>query len=330
MNEQHLLEIRDLTIEFALRSGVIRAVDRVSLDIPKGRVTALVGESGSGKSTLASAILNIVSSPGIIKGGSIAFNGSDILKYKANQMQKYRWTDVSMVFQAAQNTLNPVMRIGEQMTETVLSHKKMSREEIVKKASRLLDYVRLEPDRVLKAYPHELSGGMKQRVMIAFSLLLDPQLVIFDEPTTALDVITQDYIFDILQKINREMGITMLLLSHDIAVVARVADRVGVMYAGKLVEIGDTFEIFENPKHPYTAGLIKAAPSLLDDIGKTKSIAGSPPNLLKLPTGCAFHPRCESAKDICRKVAPDLIAVGDGHTAACHLHDPFRKGEKPA
>ncbi|MFC5651197.1 ABC transporter ATP-binding protein [Paenibacillus solisilvae] len=324
MNENNLIEIRDLSIEFKLHSGTIRAVDQVSLDIPKGKVTALVGESGSGKSTLASAILNIVSSPGIIKNGSILFNGEDIVQYSANRLRQYCWTDVSMVFQAAQNALNPVMRIGDQMIETVLAHKKMRKEEIIKKASQLLDYVRLEPSRVLKAYPHELSGGMKQRVMIAFSLLLDPKLVILDEPTTALDVITQDYIFDILLKVHKEMNITMLLLSHDISVVAKVADRIGVMYAGKIVETGETFEMFENTKHPYTAGLIQAAPSLLDDVSKNKSIRGSSPNLLNLPPGCAFHPRCEFATDRCKQEQPRGISVGKGRIAACHLNE---KGE---
>ncbi|MCQ6559253.1 ABC transporter ATP-binding protein [Paenibacillus mendelii] len=324
MNENNIIEIRDLSIEFKLRSGTIRAVDHVSLDIPKGKVTALVGESGSGKSTLASAILNIVSAPGTIKNGSIFLNGEDILRYNANRLRHYRWSDVSMVFQAAQNALNPVMRIGEQMIETVLAHKKMGKPEIIEKASQLLDYVRLEPGRVLKAYPHELSGGMKQRVMIAFSLLLDPQLVILDEPTTALDVITQDYIFDILLKVHKEMNITMLLLSHDISVVARVADRIGVMYAGKIVELGETFEMFENAKHPYTAGLIQAAPSILDDVSENKSIKGSSPNLLNLPTGCAFHPRCEFSTDLCKLEQPRAISVGKDRLAACHLNE---KGE---
>ncbi|HTG68366.1 MAG TPA: ABC transporter ATP-binding protein [Candidatus Udaeobacter sp.] len=320
MNENNLIEIRDLSIEFKLRSGTIRAVDHVSLDIPRGQVTALVGESGSGKSTLASAILNIVSAPGTIKNGSIFINGQDMLRYNANRLRQHRWADVSMVFQAAQNALNPVMRIGDQMIETVLAHQKMSKEEINKKASQLLDYVRLEPDRILKAYPHELSGGMKQRVMIAFSLLLDPQLVILDEPTTALDVITQDYIFDILLKVHKEMNITMLLLSHDISVVARVADRIGVMYAGKIVEVGETFEMFENAKHPYTAGLIQAAPSILDDVNDNRSIKGSSPNLLNLPPGCAFHPRCEFATDLCKQEEPLAISVGSGRISACHLN----------
>mgnify|MGYP001192845135 CR=1 FL=1 len=316
----NLVEIRDLTIEFKLRTGMIRAVDHVSMDIPAGRVTALVGESGSGKSTLASALLKIVSPPGVITSGSIRFNGDDILKYSENRLRQYRWSDVSMVFQAAQNALNPVIRVGEQMIETVLAHRKMRREEIIDKASQLLEYVRLEPSRVLRAYPHELSGGMKQRVMIAFSLLLDPKLVILDEPTTALDVITQDYIFNILLEIHQKMKFTMLLLSHDISIVAKVADRIGVMYAGKLVEAADTFDLFEHSKHPYTAGLIRAAPTLAGDIEQMRSIRGASPDLLNLPPGCPFHPRCDYADDICKTRPPEIIPVGRNHLAACYLN----------
>ncbi|MCJ8007520.1 ABC transporter ATP-binding protein [Lederbergia wuyishanensis] len=324
--EENLVEIRNLSVEFKLKRGTIRAVDNVSLDIPKGKVTALVGESGSGKSTLASAILKMVSSPGVISNGSINMNGENILKMKQRALQQYRWSNVSMVFQAAQNSLNPVVKIKEQFIETYLAHKKAPEKEILAKAAQLLEYVRLEPKRVFESYPHELSGGMKQRVMIAFSLLLDPDLVILDEPTTALDVITQDYIFDILLKIHEELAITMLLLSHDISVVAKVADRIGVMYAGKLVEVGDIFEIFTNSKHPYTAGLIKAAPSLLEDLEHTVPIGGSPPDLLNLPSGCAFHPRCQFAKDICKQVTPPMEDVGENHLTACHLHHAVEMG----
>ncbi|MBS4219243.1 ABC transporter ATP-binding protein [Bacillus sp. FJAT-49711] len=319
--EQNLVEIRDLSVEFKLKRGTVRAVDHVSLDIPKGKVTALVGESGSGKSTLASAILKMVSSPGVISSGSINMYGNDILTFKQRALQQYRWSNVSMVFQAAQNALNPVVKIKNQFIETYLAHKKAPEKEILAKASQLLEYVRLEPKRVFESYPHELSGGMKQRVMIAFSLLLDPDLVILDEPTTALDVITQDYIFDILLKIHEELGITMLLLSHDISVVAKVADRIGVMYAGKVVEVGDIFQLFHNPKHPYTSGLIKAAPSLLEDLENTVPIGGSPPDLLNLPSGCAFHPRCQFATDTCTQVTPQMEAVGENHLTACHLYN---------
>ncbi|MEG1797317.1 MAG: ABC transporter ATP-binding protein, partial [Clostridium sp.] len=271
----NLIEVRNLTIEFPLRNGTLRAVNNVNFDIPKGKITALVGESGSGKSTMAMALLKVVSSPGLIKNGSVFFKGNDVLKFNKNELINYKWANVSMVFQAAQNALNPVMLIKDQIIETAKAHNKDMREsEILKKATELMEFVRLEPDRVLNAYPHELSGGMKQRVMIAFSLLLDPDLVILDEPTTALDVITQDYIFDILIQIHKKLNITMLLLTHDIGVVAKVADRIGVMYAGNVVEVGDVFTILKNPSHPYTANLINAAPSLIDDFKSKKAIVG--------------------------------------------------------
>ncbi|SHE80899.1 peptide/nickel transport system ATP-binding protein [Caldanaerobius fijiensis DSM 17918] len=328
----NIIEIRDLTIQFPLRNGTITAANHVDFDIPEGKITGLVGESGSGKSTMASAILRVVTSPGKITSGSIIYNGydakdnvkKDILKFNNAELQRFRWKEVAMVFQAAQNALNPVVRIDEQIIETVQEHVDMSREEILKKASDLLDYVRLEPERILKSYPHELSGGMKQRVMIAFSLLLDPKFLILDEPTTALDVITQDYIFDILTKIHKERGITMLLQTHDIAVVAKVADRIGVMYAGEVVEVGDIYEVFEDPKHPYTIGLIHAAPSLIDDLGKRTPIKGSPPNLLNLPSGCPFHPRCPFAKPVCKEVKPTTTVLGEDHIVKCHSYNNER------
>ncbi|MCL6442850.1 MAG: ABC transporter ATP-binding protein [Alicyclobacillus sp.] len=325
-----IVEIRNLSIEFRLRQGTICALDNVNFSVPKGKVTALVGESGSGKSTLAAAILNLVSAPGKITRGEVVYNGINILNWNERELQRYRWSEVSMVFQAAQNSLNPVMRIEESIVETVLSHRKMSRQEILRRALDLFEMVRLEPRRVLKAYPHELSGGMKQRVMIAFSLLLDPQLVILDEPTTALDVITQDYIFEILLRVHRELGITMLLLSHDIAVVAKLADYVGVMYAGRVVEYGEVLEVLQSPKHPYTKGLIQAAPSLIGDPNSMRPIQGSPPNLLQLPTGCAFHPRCPLAMEICKESIPQLIDVAGGHLSACFLSERVTQGQAAA
>ncbi|MFD2612279.1 ABC transporter ATP-binding protein [Paenibacillus gansuensis] len=318
MQAANLVEIRDLSIQFPMKRGVVQAVQNVSLDIPRGKITALVGESGSGKSTLASALLRMVSSPGVIAGGSIKFDGTELLKLKKRELREYRWSQTAMVFQAAQNALNPVVRIGEQFIETYVAHKKERKEKILDKVKHLLDYVRLDPNRVLNAYPHELSGGMKQRVMIAFSLLLDPKLIILDEPTTALDVITQEYIFNILMQIHKDLGITMLLLSHDIAIVAKAADQVGVMYAGNLVEVGETCDMFAAPKHPYTSGLIKAAPSLLTEAAEP--IAGSPPNMLNTPAGCKFHPRCKHAMEMCGREQPPLLSLDNQTLVACHLH----------
>jgi peptide/nickel transport system ATP-binding protein len=318
-----LVEVKGLTIEFPVRSGLLRAVNEADFVIPKGKITALVGESGSGKSTMASAIMRAITVPGRVSGGSITFDGRDVMSLGKKELQAYKWEQVSMVFQAAQNALNPVVRIKEQIMETFLAHarsKPYTEKQMTERARNLLDYVRLDPDRVLNSFPHELSGGMKQRVMIAFSLLLDPKLVILDEPTTALDVITQAYIFDILKKIHKEMNITMLLLTHDIGVVAKTADRVGVMYAGNVVEAGDVFDMFKRPKHPYTAKLMKAVPSLYEDVSERKGIPGSPPDLLDMPPGCPFHPRCDYAHDKCRKHNPIKVYTPAGHEVACHLY----------
>lgn len=320
MNMENLIEIRDLSIDFSLNNGVIHAVDHLNMNIPKGVVTAVIGESGSGKSTLATGIMNLVAEPGRITGGQVLYQGKDVLKLTKDELRKYRWEQVSMVFQAAQNALNPVMTVGEQFLETMQLHiDNYDEAAAIKKMTQLLGHVRLEADRVLKAYPHELSGGMKQRVMIALSMLLDPRMIILDEPTTALDVITQSYIFDILKHIHEETGITMLLLTHDIAIVAKVAERLGVMYAGHLVEIGEIRTIFRNPRHPYTRGLLKAAPSLLDDPEKHVAIPGGPPDLFNMPKGCSFYPRCVAKKSICEQQRPDMVAVGSDHMVACYV-----------
>lgn len=322
----NVIEIKGLTVKFPMKIGTLCAADQVDFQIEKGKITALVGESGSGKSTVASAVLRSVSSPGIISSGSIMYGEKDILKFNKNELQKYKWSSVAMVFQAAQNALNPVMTIKEQIIETVLAHEpNMKEAEIEEKAKKLFEYVRLDPNRVLKAFPHELSGGMKQRVMIAFSLLLDPELVILDEPTTALDVITQDYIFEILMKIHKELGITMLILTHDIGVVAKVADKVGVMYAGKIVESGDIFTVFENGRHPYTRNLIQAAPSLIGDVKDLQSVRGAAPNLLDLPNGCTFHPRCSCAKLICSQETPQVSILENEHVVMCHMYSEKNK-----
>lgn len=318
---ENLVEIRDLTIDFPLRAGTIRAVNHVDLDIPKGKVTALVGESGSGKSTLGSAVLGLVSVPGKIVSGRILYKGRDVLKMDNRELNKYRWKEVSMVFQGAQNSLNPLMTIREHFLETAQIHMENYDEDaVLKRTSELLEYVRLEVNRVLDLYPHELSGGMKQRVMIALSLLLNPQMIILDEPTTALDVITQDYIFNILKRIHEEMGITMFLQTHDIAVVAKVAERMGVMYAGHLVEIGGIRDMFYNAAHPYTKQLLQAAPSLLDELKEREPIMGAPPDPYNMPKGCPFHPRCIHAKPICGEQIPQMVDVAPDHKVMCHLY----------
>ena len=317
----NIVEIKNLTIAFPLKQGMVKAVNGVDFSLERGAITALVGESGSGKTTLASALLRIVSNPGIITEGEVLYNGRDILKFDAEELRKYKWTETAMVFQAAQNALNPLMTVEAQMLETFHVHKyPKSDAEALKRAEYLLESVRLDAKRVLNCYPHELSGGMKQRVMIAFALLLDPKFLILDEPTTALDVITQDYIFDILLKIYKELKLTMLLMTHDIAVVARFAQKMSVMYAGHIVEGGDIKSMFREPLHPYTGQLLRAAPSLTDDLRERETIAGAPPDLMNAPPGCAFEPRCAQKSAKCALTPPGVTILPGGRTIQCHLY----------
>ncbi len=324
---KNVVEVRDMTVEFRKPRGSLLAVNHVDFDLREGCVTALVGESGSGKSTLAFTILNIVNTTGRILSGEVLYDGRDILKLNKEALNKYKWRDVSMIFQSAQSALNPLMTIQQHFWETYAVHEPGAKEsDVIPRFRQLLEDVRLDPDRVLKLYPHELSGGMKQRVMIAFSMLLQPKVIILDEPTTALDVITQDYIFSILDRIHSETGVSMMLLTHDIGVVAKVADRIAVMYAGRIVEVGDIFEVFRHTAHPYAHALITTAPSLLDRREDKEPIQGTPPDLIDLPPGCAFHPRCPYATDLCRTEVPQLTCIDGDHFAACHYTGCIRKG----
>lgn len=333
--QENIVEIRNISIDYILPKYALRAVENVDFSIKKGKITALVGESGSGKTTIASSLLNCISSPGKIVAGQVLYYGADddnpidIATLKINDLNQFRWQEISMVFQGAQSALNPVVTIFHQFYETMVVHenfkprkerKKITKAQAKERITYLLQFVNLDPERIMNAYPHELSGGMKQRVMIAFSLLLDPKLIILDEPTTALDVITQDFIFRLLQKINREMGIAMLLLTHDIAVVAKYADYMGVMYGGKLMEYGTVEEVFEQRNHPYTNGLIESTPSLLKNVSHLKPIEGTPPNLLDRPTGCCFHPRCAKCMERCRNEEPKMVKKGN-NLVKCFLFE---------
>ncbi|MDF2542435.1 MAG: dipeptide/oligopeptide/nickel transporter ATP-binding protein [Herbinix sp.] len=315
----NLLEIKDLCVDFFLPNGVLRAVNHVNFKLPPNKITGLVGESGSGKTTLTSAILRTVSNPGKITQGSIYFQRKDILKLSDKELRDYKWRDVAMVFQAAQNCLNPSMTIKEQFIETYLAHKKdLSTKEIIAQSEKLLRGVRLDAERVLKSYPHELSGGMKQRVMIAFAQILKPTILFLDEPTTALDVITQDYIFNILQAIHETTKMTMLLSTHDIAVVAKTCDYMAVMYGGNIVEMGDVFEMFEKPLHPYTKMLINAAPSLVGELKERNAIPGVAPDLMQERKGCIFANRCPLCDNECLQSEPKEDEITEGHLVACH------------
>jgi len=292
-----LIEIKNLTIEFVLNNGNLRACDNVSFTIYKGEIVGIIGESGSGKSTLAAGILNLVQSPGKITSGEVYYYTEDdkkinLLELSKNDFNEYRWSEISTVFQAAQNSLNPVLTIKEHFMETVYAHTdKMSDEQIIKRAGEVLEYVRLDKS-ALEYYPHQLSGGMKQRVLIALSLILDPKVILLDEPTTALDVITQWYILDLLKQIHDDLGISLIFLTHDISVISGIIDRIAVMYAGEFVEYGNVQDVFSNPSHPYTKGLLNAIPTLHDDVTQRKAIPGSPPNLIQKFIECKFSPRC--------------------------------------
>jgi peptide/nickel transport system ATP-binding protein len=325
MNEP-ILSVRDLVVEFEVREGNLRSVDHVSLDIPKGAFMGLIGESGCGKTTIVQAVLNLMPENGYIRGGEILFDGVDILALPPEKLRRLRWERIALVFQAAQNSLNPVLKVSEQMIDTVLAHRKMSKEKILERASELLELVRLDPQRVLDSYPHELSGGMKQRVIIAMSLLLEPEMLILDEPTTALDMISQAYLMDRLQEIHRQLGITMLMVTHDVSNVAKVAERVAVMYAAKILEVGGVEGIFYDPYHPYTKGLINAIPSIVGDLSSKRPIPGFPPSLISPPDGCRFHPRCQFADALCSQVVPEMEEVTTGHFVACHHWKRAREG----
>lgn len=296
--DKPILEIRHLNIDFKLNDGrLLRAVDDLSMVVRRGEIVGLIGESGSGKTTLASGILRSIQAPGRIAGGEIIYHTADgrqadLLSLTEKEYNQYRWANITTVFQAAQNVLNPTLKIREHFLETAEAHDaEMKKEEILLRTKELFRKVRLE-ERVLESYPHQLSGGMKQRVVIALSLLLQPEILILDEPTTALDVITQWYIIDILRKIHDESGITMIFCTHDVSIIGSVVDRIGVMYAGQLVEYGKVEDVFLRSAHPYSYGLMKAVPSLWDDISKRAAIPGYPPNLLNPIEGCRFAPRC--------------------------------------
>ncbi|MCS7104341.1 MAG: ABC transporter ATP-binding protein [Thermofilaceae archaeon] len=320
-----VISIDNLTVEYVSPRGVIKAVRGVSLKVYRGETLFIVGESGSGKSTLGLAMLNIVPRPGRIAGGSITYHidgrNVNILDLPLEDQRAFRWKNVAMVFQSALNSLNPVLRIWDQMYDTIESHDKhISREEVYEKVRRLLYLVRLDPDRVLKAYPHQLSGGMRQRVMIALALLLDPKVLILDEPTTALDLLTQKSIMEVLKNIKKELGLTMIFITHDLSLAAELADRVAVMYAGKLVELGDVYDIFYRPRHPYTFALMKTVPKLTSIDEELYPIPGSPPDMANLPPGCKFHPRCPYATRACSDVEPSEEWLTPSHLVACHRH----------
>lgn len=322
--KEPVIVVRNLSVEYLTPRGVVKAVRNVNLEVYKGETLFIVGESGSGKSTLGFALLNLVPQPGYIKEGEVLYrvdgNEVNLMKLPPDEQREFRWKHVSMVFQAALNSLNPVMRVWDQLYDTIKAHdRNVSREEAYEKVRNLLSLVRLDADRVLRAYPHQLSGGMRQRVMIAMALLLDPKIVILDEPTTALDLLTQKNIIEVLKNIKSKLGTTMIFITHDLSLAAELADRVAVMYAGRIVELGDVYEVFYRPKHPYTYALMKTVPKLTSVDEELYPIPGSPPDMVNMPPGCKFLPRCPYAADVCKQVEPPDEWVASGHLVACHL-----------
>jgi peptide/nickel transport system ATP-binding protein len=315
------MKILNLSVEYAVREGWLKVVSRVSLDIPEAKITGLVGESGCGKTSLVDAIFRTLPPNGYIKSGKIWFRHLDLLSLSKEEMRKIRWKKIAMVFQAAQNSLNPALRIRDHFIETYRAHdEKASKDEILNKASEMLKMVRLNPYKILNSFPYELSGGMKQRVIIALSLLLNPEFLILDEPSSALDIYTQSTIIDMLKDIHKEKDLTMLFVTHDLPVLAEIADYIAVMYAGKIVEFNDVESIFYEPKHPYTRLLIKSIPSLIGNPLDKKPVPGEPQSLLNPPPGCRFHPRCPYKTLICEKDEPNIFYVNGGFVA-CWLYE---------
>ncbi len=315
---QSLLDVRNLRVNYLTHRGPVRAVDGVSFAIQPGEVIGLAGESGSGKSTIAHGILRILRPPALITGGQILFAGHDILEMGDAELEHFRWSSVSIVFQSAMNALNPVMRIRDQLLD-VMEHHGVPKAEANDRARRLFDLVGIDPQR-LDAYPHQLSGGMRQRAVIAIALALDPPLLIMDEPTTALDVVVQK---DILQEINslrEKLGFSILFITHDLSLLVEISTHIAIMYAGEIIEKAPARELFNRPLHPYTLGLMNSFPSISGPKHSLTGIPGSPPDLVSPPPGCRFHPRCPKVMPICSQQTPVARSISKNHSVACHLY----------
>lgn len=318
-----LLEVKNLKTYFHTDEGVVKAVDDVSFKIKEKETLAVVGESGCGKSMTAMSIMRLVPKPiGKIEGGEIIFKGQDLLTMSNNEIRDIRGNEIALIFQEPMTSLNPVFTIGYQIGEVLTLHKKMSKKEALEEAIKLLSIVKVpRPEEIASCYPYELSGGMRQRVVIAMAIACNPKLLIADEPTTALDVTIQAQILDIMRELKEKINTSILLITHDLGVVAEMADYVVVMYSGKIVEEASVIELYENPKHPYTIGLLKSKPVINKFQDELYSIKGQVPNPLDMPEGCYFNPRCKMAKDICRQKRPILKKVGEGHYVSCWLYE---------
>jgi peptide/nickel transport system ATP-binding protein len=320
-----IVELRQLAVEYGTGARNVRAVDAIDLTIHAGEVVGLAGESGCGKSTVANAVMQILRPPARIVGGSILFRGDDLMTKKREELRRYRWRNVSMVFQSAMNSLNPVMRVGDQFVDMMRAHEQISKRAALARAEELLDVVGIDRRRI-RAFPHELSGGMRQRVIIAMALALEPELLIMDEPTTALDVVVQREILQQVQDLRRNLGFAVLFITHDLSLLMEFADRIAIMYAGEIVETAPSARLRAGAQHPYTQGLLDSFPPLSGPLRRLVGIPGAPPDLADPPAGCRFHPRCphcvpEQAALYGRQTTerPLLRDVGPEHLVACHL-----------
>jgi peptide/nickel transport system ATP-binding protein len=320
-----LLELEDVAVEYVLRDRVVRAVDGVSLSVAPGETLGIAGESGCGKSTLANAILQILKPPAQLSGGRVLFEGRDLAAMRGDELRRFRWRHVSLVFQSAMDVLNPVMRVGDQFVDMLKAHEKVKRSIALERAAELFELVGIDPSRV-RSYPHQLSGGMRQRVVIAMALALRPELIVLDEPTTALDVVVQREILQELQQLKDELGFAVIFITHDLSLLVEFSERIAIMYAGEIVELAPADTLFRAPKHPYTVGLMQSFPPLTGPIERIAGIPGSPPNLAAPPPGCRFNPRCPhcDGRDpvlFARQTTerPLLREIAPAHFAACHL-----------
>ena len=334
MSGEPILEISDLSVVYRTPTGDVHAVDQVDLTLHRGEVVGLAGESGSGKSTLVYGANRLLRPPALITSGSVRYSGrrltaeagpAELLKLRGDELRRLRWREIAIVFQSAMNALNPVLNVGDQLTDAIYAHLRLGRHDAREKASSMLDLVGIPRTR-LRSYPHELSGGMRQRVMIAMALVTDPEVVIMDEPTTALDVVVQRDILTQIVELKEQLGFAVLFITHDLSLLLELADRIAVMYAGKLLETGTASEILREPAHPYTKGLLNSFPSLRGPRRELAGIPGSPPDLRNLPPGCPFVPRCSYARDACRDVDMSLKPVTSSadplHVTACPFVQP--------
>ncbi len=322
MTTEPLLSIRDLSVDYLTPRGPVRAVDRVSLDIGPGEVFGLAGESGSGKSTAAMAALRLLPAPAVITGGQVLFRGQDLLAMDERELRALRWRKIALVFQSAMNALNPVLTIGEQISDVIVAHEGVSQAVARERAAELLRLVGIESSRLL-SYPHQLSGGMRQRVVIAIALALGPEVLFMDEPTTALDVVVQKEILQQIAELKKQLGFSILFITHDLGLMLEFCDKIGILYAGRLCEVAPSRALLERSEHPYTRGLLGSFPSTVGPRQRLLGIPGSPPTLHALPAGCRFHPRCGKAEARCQEALPELREIAPRHHTACILAEGY-------